>query len=107
LREAQIVIESWRRHFNTIRPHASLGYKPPAPEVFRACIRRVAGCATSTSFAGHASTKAGLELTFHLDHPLGSHHVPVVAGLPLIASGKLGRNIAGRPFRCATHSPGL
>ena len=31
LREAQIVIESWRRHFNTIRPHASLGYKPPVP----------------------------------------------------------------------------
>ena len=28
--EAQIVIESWRRHHNTIRPHASLGYKPPA-----------------------------------------------------------------------------
>lgn len=34
LREAQIVIESWRRHYNAIRPHASLGYKPPAPEVF-------------------------------------------------------------------------
>jgi transposase InsO family protein len=34
LREAQIVIESWRRHYNSIRPHASLGYKPPAPEVF-------------------------------------------------------------------------
>lgn len=34
LQEAQIVIESWRRHYNTIRPHASLGYKPPAPEVF-------------------------------------------------------------------------
>jgi transposase InsO family protein len=31
---SQIVIESWRRHYNTIRPHASLGYKPPAPEVF-------------------------------------------------------------------------
>ncbi len=29
-----IIIESWRRHYNTIRPHASLGYKPPAPEVF-------------------------------------------------------------------------
>src|SRR5262245_58292089 len=28
LREAQIVIESWRRHYNTIRPHASIGYKP-------------------------------------------------------------------------------
>jgi putative transposase len=34
LREAQIVIKSWRRHYNTIRPHASLGYKPPAPQVF-------------------------------------------------------------------------
>ena len=34
LREAQIVVESWRRHYNTIRPHASLDYKPPAPEVF-------------------------------------------------------------------------
>ena len=31
LREAQIIIESWRRHYNAIRPHASLGYKPPAP----------------------------------------------------------------------------
>jgi putative transposase len=34
LREAQIVIESWRRHYNSVRPHASLGYRPPAPEVF-------------------------------------------------------------------------
>jgi putative transposase len=34
LKEAMIVIESWRRHYNTVRPHASLGYRPPAPEVF-------------------------------------------------------------------------
>src|SRR5215213_1067346 len=34
LQEARVVIESWRRHFDTIRPHASLGYRPPAPEVF-------------------------------------------------------------------------
>ena len=33
LREAQVVIESWRRHYNTIRPHASLRFRPPAPEV--------------------------------------------------------------------------
>ena len=33
LREAEIIIESWRRHYNAIRPHASLGYRPPAPEV--------------------------------------------------------------------------
>jgi transposase InsO family protein len=34
LREAEIILESWRRHHNTIRPHGSLGYRPPAPEVF-------------------------------------------------------------------------
>ena len=27
LREAQIVIESWRRQYNGVRPHASLGYR--------------------------------------------------------------------------------
>ena len=32
LAEAKIVIESWRRHYNTKRPHSSLGWKPPAPE---------------------------------------------------------------------------
>jgi transposase InsO family protein len=33
LAEAKIVIESWRRHHNTVRPHSSRGYRPPAPEV--------------------------------------------------------------------------
>jgi putative transposase len=33
LREAEAVIESWRRHYNEVRPHASLGYRAPAPEV--------------------------------------------------------------------------
>ncbi len=32
LREAQVLIESWRRHYNAFRPHGSLGYRPPAPE---------------------------------------------------------------------------
>jgi len=32
LAEAKILIEAWRRHYNTIRPHSSLGYRPPAPE---------------------------------------------------------------------------
>jgi transposase InsO family protein len=31
LREAQVVIEKWRVHYNTKRPHSSLGYRPPAP----------------------------------------------------------------------------
>ena len=32
LREAQIIIEKWRNHYNTKRPHSALGYRPPAPE---------------------------------------------------------------------------
>ena len=32
LKEAQIMIEIWRQHYNKVRPHSSLGYRPPAPE---------------------------------------------------------------------------
>jgi len=32
LKEAQILIERWRVHYNTVRPHSSLGYRPPAPD---------------------------------------------------------------------------
>lgn len=31
LREAKVLIEQWRQHYNTVRPHSSLGYRPPAP----------------------------------------------------------------------------
>jgi putative transposase len=32
LTEAQVLIEGWRREYNQVRPHSSLGYQPPAPE---------------------------------------------------------------------------
>jgi putative transposase len=32
LAEAKVLIEAWRRHYNTIRLHSRLGYRPPAPE---------------------------------------------------------------------------
>ena len=32
MREAQNIIERWRSHYNTKRPHSALGYRPPAPE---------------------------------------------------------------------------
>ena len=32
LKEAQVVIENWRQHYNKVRPHSSLGGRPPAPE---------------------------------------------------------------------------
>jgi hypothetical protein len=57
LKEAQIVIESWRRHYNAVRPHASLGYRAPAPEVIVPALT--------------AGTEADYELTFNSDHSVG------------------------------------
>ena len=34
LREARIVIEQWRQKYNRVRPHAALGYRPPAPGAY-------------------------------------------------------------------------
>ncbi|CAO4136358.1 hypothetical protein OFEAOIEE_LOCUS4112 [Methylorubrum extorquens] len=31
LREAQVVIGLWQNTYNRVRPHSSLGYRPPAP----------------------------------------------------------------------------
>lgn len=32
LREAKVIIEKWRKQYNTIRPHMSLGNRAPVPE---------------------------------------------------------------------------
>ena len=32
LKETRVLIERWRQHYNRVRPHSSLGYRPPAPE---------------------------------------------------------------------------
>ena len=45
LKEAKVLIEGWRVHYNTVRPHSALGYRPPAPEAIT--VRRpAAGSAT-------------------------------------------------------------
>ena len=31
-KEAQLVIEEWRKHYDIVRPHSALGYQPPAPD---------------------------------------------------------------------------
>ena len=36
LLEAKVLVARWRRHYNTVRPHSSLGYRPPAPEAILA-----------------------------------------------------------------------
>jgi len=35
LKQAQIAIEAWRQEYNQVRPHSSLGYRPPAPAIYR------------------------------------------------------------------------
>jgi putative transposase len=34
LKEAQVVIGQWQKHYNSIRPHSALNYRPPAPQTF-------------------------------------------------------------------------
>ena len=36
IKELRVLVERWRVHFNTLRPHSSLGYRPPAPEAWLA-----------------------------------------------------------------------
>ena len=52
LAEARVIIEAWRRHFNKVCPHASLGYRAPAP----------------------ASVRGDDHLTIDLDHSMGADH---------------------------------
>ena len=43
LREAKVLIERWRQHYNQVRPHSALGYQSPAPEA-----RRMVGACSAT-----------------------------------------------------------
>ena len=36
--EARVLIEQWRREYNQVRPHSSLGYRPPAPEAILSAV---------------------------------------------------------------------
>jgi len=54
LHEAKVLTGRWRREYNTIRPHSSLGYRPPAPEAIRPI---------PPSFATLKSTKSVLVVT--------------------------------------------
>jgi len=51
LLEARVLIERWRREYNTVRPHSSLGYRPPAPETILSCPPASAAHRLATSSA--------------------------------------------------------
>jgi len=42
LKEVQILTERRRREYNTVRPHSSLGYRPPVPEAIMPGLQLVA-----------------------------------------------------------------
>jgi hypothetical protein len=67
----------------------------------RACIRRVAGCATPAGSAGHAGATANLKLTFHLDHSAGADQSNQDGTLPYAARPPEKRrpvNLSAKPF---------
>jgi transposase InsO family protein len=37
LLKAKVLIERWRQHYSTVRPHSALGYYPPAPDAMQPC----------------------------------------------------------------------
>jgi transposase InsO family protein len=74
LREAQIVIESWRRHLQYDQAACLARLQAPSTRGVPARLRRVAGCATQIGSASHAAATANLKLTFHLDHSAGADH---------------------------------
>ena len=51
LTEAKVLVERWRQEYNTVRPHSSLGYRPPAPETIAMPMGARTG---STELAGSA-----------------------------------------------------
>jgi multidrug transporter EmrE-like cation transporter len=55
MKELRVLAERWRIHYNTVRPHSSLGYRPPAPQ---AC--------QDTNNPGHGVTIQAAALTIEL-----------------------------------------
>ena len=71
LKEAMIVIEGWRRHYNTIRPHSSLGYRPPAPAT---TLQPWPPSGSAPPPASHGA-ESDHELTIKPDHSMGAGHI--------------------------------
>ena len=61
IKELRVLAERWRIHYNTVRPHSALGYKPPAPEAWM-----------TTNHMGHGEVETAARLPL-LHTPDGGH----------------------------------
>jgi putative transposase len=69
LKEVQVLAERWRVHYNTVRPHSSLGYRPPAPEAWLAVNSGSGETETATRFPSLHSPYGG-----YLATPIAALH---------------------------------
>ncbi len=74
LAEAQILIEAWRQHYDTERPHSSLGYWPPAPETATPPWL-FSGLRFAPPPVSHGAG-GNLALPIHADHSVGPGQYP-------------------------------
>jgi putative transposase len=63
LAEAQVLIETWRRHFNAVRPHSSLNSRPPAPETIVPRDGNIAPWASAPAIEGARSPTPNMAST--------------------------------------------
>lgn len=73
LREAKVLIERWREHYNRVRPHSSLGYRPPTPEAWMMHARSAAPDSSALRPALRTPEEA-VSLTLSLDETVGAGH---------------------------------
>ena len=69
LKEAQVLIELWRCHYNAIRPHGSLRYRPPAPD---GRLAKLAARLRYTPPGSQLGRKTRYALTFNLGQSTGA-----------------------------------
>jgi hypothetical protein len=80
MKELRVLAERWRVHYNTVRPHSSLGYRPPAPQ---ACLPANLAGEKSANQAGHGKVESQERFPLSHTHDGGGNGVIIrVAAQP-------------------------
>ena len=99
---AKVLIEQWRVHFNTVRPHSFLGYRSPALEVLLFGNANAAQLSRSDRVTSTARYNAAL--TFCLDHAMGAGQRVLVGGdRDAISKAPFFSDISADPIPATSH----